>query len=669
MLDRIHKRDGTVVPFDLTKIAVAIRKALAAVGEDDPPVAEWLAGSVRQKLLARFRADEIPTVEHIQDVVEETLIEAGRAMVAKAYILYRQRHADLRDTGQMLDESVLAIDRYLDGRDWRIQENANIGYSLQGLNLNVSAAAAARYWLERVYSREVAEAHRAGDLHLHDLGQLSVYCCGWDLYDLLVRGFGGVEAKVESRPPRHFRSALGQVVNFFYTLQGEAAGAQALANVDTLLAPFIRYDDLDYDGVKQAVQEFVFNMNVPTRVGFQAPFTNLTLDVRCPPELADTAAIRGGEPTGDTLGDFDRERELFHRALGEVLLGGDARGRPFTFPIPTYNLVPGFDWEHPSLDVMWEMTARYGLPYFGNFIGSGMDPSQVRAMCCHLRLDTSRIEERLGRPGGRGGLFAAHPLTGSVGVVTLNCPRLGLRAEGRRSRFLELLDEQLVLACEALEAKRKLLERLTEQGLYPYSRVYLKELREGTGLYWHNHFSTIGVVGVNEACLNLFGQDIGTEVGREFASALLERIRERVEHFSAETGNLYNLEATPAESTAYRLARLDRERYGDRAHAAGGREPYYTNSTHLPVGYTDDLFIALEHQEPLQELYTGGTVFHAFLGEPIEDARQCRLLVRRMAERTRLPYFTITPTYSICPIHGYIAGLHETCPIMVEEPR
>jgi len=654
---QIRKRDGRIVPFDREKIANAIFKAAQAVGQEDGRrVAERITDAVVVPLERDFFGQgRVPSVEEIQDLVEAALIENGYVRMAKAYILYRERRAQVRETENLLLDSLTLMDDYLECSDWRVNENANMSYSIQGLNFHVASAVSARYWLHKIYPPEVQEAHAEGDFHIHDLSILAAYCCGWDLQDLLARGFGGVPTKTESKPPKHLRSALGQIVNFFYTLQGESAGAQAFSNFDTLLAPFVRYDGLDYRGAKQAVQEFVFNINVPTRVGFQSPFTNLTMDLFPPSTLRDRPVIIGGEFKEETYGDFAREMDLINRAFAEVMLEGDAKGRVFTFPIPTYNISKDFDWENSLPDAIWQMTAKYGIPYFANFVNSDMSPEDARSMCCRLRLDNRELRKR------GGGYFGANPLTGSIGVVTINLARLGYLASDEED-FFRRLERLMEIAKTSLEIKRKTLEKFTERGLYPYARHYLAAIKKIGGAYWANHFSTIGLNGMNEACLNFLGVSIAHPDGKALALKTLHFMREKLKGFQAETGNLYNLEATPAEGATYRLAKADKARFPDIITAGTDEAPYYTNSTHLPVGYTDDVFEALEHQDDLQVLYTGGTVLHAFLGERIDDWRQARLLVRRIAENFRLPYYTLTPTFSICPVHGYISGEHSYCP-------
>jgi len=654
MLEYIRKRDGRLVHFEEAKITEAIQKAVRAVGGADMEKAGGIAREVAVILGVIYKDERIPTVENVQDLVEKILIENGHARTAKAYILYRKQHESLRRTQEFMKESIESIDSYLVQEDWRVNENANMGYSLQGLNNHIAANITSNYWLNKIYPDYIANAHREGDFHIHDLGMLSVYCCGWDLKDLLLKGFTGAYGKIQSGPPKHFRTALGQAVNFFYTLQGEAAGAQAFANFDTLLAPFIRFDKLSYREVKQSVQEFIFNMNVPTRVGFQTPFTNITLDMIPPRNMANEAVIIGGELMEETHGDFQEEMDLFNRAFCEVMMEGDESGRIFSFPIPTYNITAGFDWDSPRFQPIWEMTGKYGIPYFSNFINSDMDPEDARSMCCRLRLDNRELRRR------GGGLFGSNPLTGSIGVVTLNLPRAAYQAANQEDFFARIA-ELMKLAHQSLEIKRKQLERFTEEGLYPFSRFYLSGIRERSGHFWDNHFSTIGLIGMNEACRNLIGMGVDSPQGKNLAVRTLNFMRRQLEIFQEETGHLFNLEATPAEGTSFRLANRDRKMFPDII-TAGTDEPYYTNSTQLPVGSTEDIFSALMHQDGLQTLYTGGTVFHGFLGERLEDWRSARLLVRRIAENFHLPYFTISPTFTICPVHGYITGEHFSCP-------
>ncbi|MGB9662090.1 MAG: ribonucleoside triphosphate reductase [Moorellaceae bacterium] len=650
---KIIKRDGRVVDFDEERIINAIFKAAKAVGGQDRRLACELANQVTALIAEKF-TDRLPTVEDVQDLVEKVLIENGHARTAKAYILYRQQHAEWRDFRNLLVNVEKMVQDYLEGRDWRINENSNMNYSLQGLNNHIIAAVTSKYWLEKIYTPEIRRAHEEGRIHIHDLSLLAPYCCGWDLADLLEVGFAGVGQKVESAPPKHFRTALGQIANFFYTLQGEAAGAQAFSNFDTYLAPFIRYDGLDYREVKQAMQEFIFNLNVPTRVGFQTPFVNLTLDVVVPPTLAEEPVIIGGKRQRECYGEFQKEMDWLNQAFCEVMMEGDARGRIFTFPIPTYNVTPDFPWESPVAEKILAMTAKYGIPYFANFINSDLKPEDVRSMCCRLRLDNRELRKR------GGGLFGANPLTGSIGVVTINLPRLGYLSSSKQE-FFQGLKDCMDLAKESLLLKRNILEKLTEQGLYPYSRFYLRRVKERFGKYWDNHFNTIGIVGMHEALLGLMGKGIDSEEGRDFALEVLDFMRDTLTAYQEETSQLFNLEATPAEGTSYRLARLDKSLYPDII-TSGSEEPYYTNSTHLPVDFTQDVFEALEHQDALQVKYTGGTVFHAYLGERITDLTACRRFLQTVMTHFRLPYITLTPTFSICPEHGYLEGEQWTCP-------
>ncbi|MBU0571383.1 MAG: ribonucleoside triphosphate reductase [Candidatus Omnitrophica bacterium] len=650
----IRKRDGRLEQFEPAKIDKAILEAAKAVGGEDAQKARDITRKLISFLEVMYKGDRVPTVENVQDLVEKILIENGHAKTAKAYILYREQHAKLRQTKKLLSDAVNMVDNYIQQKDWRVKENANMGYSLQGLNNFISTAVSNKYWLDKIYPKEIAERHLSGDVHIHDLGSISAYCCGWDLKDLLIRGFGGAYGKVESNAPKHFRVALGQIVNFFYTLQGEAAGAQAFSNFDTLLAPYIRYDGLEYSQIKQYMQEFIFNINVPTRVGFQTPFTNITMDLVIPEAFKDEAVIIGGKPRDAKYGDFQHEANLINKAFCEVMIAGDAKGRIFSFPIPTYNITKDFDWENKDLDGLWEMTAKYGIPYFSNFVNSDMDPNDARSMCCRLRLDNRELRKR------GGGLFGSNPLTGSIGVVTLNLPRLAYMSVDKKE-FFEGLDELMRIAKESLELKRRVLEDFTAQGLYPYSKHYLSDVKNRLKNFWANHFSTIGVIGVNEACLNLLKEDIGNKKGKEFAKELLDYIRRRMVDFQEETGHMYNLEATPAEGTTYRLAKMDREKYPGII-TQGKDEPYYTNSSNLPVNYTDDLLWVMDHQDDIQSLYTGGTVFHMMLGERIEDKNVCKNLVRKIASNYKMPYYTVTPSFTICSEHGYISGEHFTCP-------
>lgn len=652
----IRKRNGQEEVFHPEKITDAILKAGQATGEYGRDTARQLTFRVINVLHQCLQSD-IPSVEEVQDIVEDVLLTSPYRKTAKAYILYRQQHAEIRDISARFNSDL--VDRYLDQRDWKVNENSNMSYSLQGLNHYISAEVSKTYWLNRIYPPEVKNAHAEGRMHIHDLGLISVYCVGWDLQDLLLEGFKGAGGKMESAPAKHLRTALGQVVNFFYTLQGEASGAQAFSNFDTLLAPFIRYDHLSYNEVKQVLQEFVFNVNVPTRVGFQTPFTNITMDLTPPSYYADQGVIIGGKVQPEVYKDFQKEQDMFNRAFLEVMLEGDAKGRVFTFPIPTYNITKDFNWDNPNLELLWEITAKYGIPYFSNFVNSDMNPEDARSMCCRLRLDNRELRKR------GGGLFGASPLTGSIGVVTINMPRLGYRSKNEEE-FFRSLDESMLIARESLEIKRKVLEKFTDEDLYPYIKFYLRKVKERFNEYWKNHFSTIGLIGMNEACLNLFGEDICSPRGHAFSVKVLDYMRNRLIEFQAETGNNYNLEATPAEGVTYRLARMDKTKSPEIICAndedvKSGKAPFYTNSTHVPVGHSDDIFEVLELQDELQSRYTGGTVLHGFIGEKIHNVEGLKQLIRIICDKFKLPYFTITPTFSICPQCGYTAGEHPEC--------
>lgn len=658
-ITKIKKRSGRVVKFRKERIERAIRKAFNAVGEKDGERVKYLVRKVVEKLIRHFDGG-IPHIEEIQDTVEEILMRHGHTDVVRAYILYRDLRTRIRSIYSLVDSDEL-MEKYLDQSDWRVRENSNMAYSLQGLNNHVASIISANYWLNKIYPSPIRDAHTSGDFHIHDLQLLATYCAGWDLYDLLVWGFGGVPGKIECKPPKHFRTALGQLVNFLYTLQGEGAGAQAVSSFDTLLAPFIKADKLSYKEVKQAIQEFIFNMNVPTRVGFQTPFTNVTLDLTVSPVWRNEAVIIGGKPQKTTYGGCQKEMDMFNRAFAEVMLEGDAKGRVFTFPIPTYSITHDFDWENPIYEPIWEMTRKYGVPYFSNFINSDMKPEDVRSMCCRLRLDHRTLKKR------GGGLFGANPLTGSLGVITLNMPRIGFLAKDEKEYF-EKVSKLMDLAKEALLIKREVLEKFTNQGLYPYSRVYLSSIKERFGKYWKNHFSTIGLCGMNESLLNFLGKTIGDKEGRAFALEVLDFMRQKLLIYQKETGEMFNLEATPAEGTSHRLAMLDKKLYpkiicaNEKAYQEEKAAPYYTNSTQLPVNFTDDIFEALALQDEFQTKYTGGTVFHGFLGESLDNGEVVRHLVKKIAENYRLPYFTLTPTFSICHQCGYLKGEHQECP-------
>lgn len=653
MWEVIRKRDGREEKFQPEKITRAIFKAAAACGGDDYDWAEALTRQVLALAECEF-AGRTPEVEAIQDMVEKVLIENGHARTAKAYILYREKRKGAREMNALIGATIEMFSSYLGDRDWQIKENANTQKSINGLNNYVREAFTRQYWLNEIYPAEVREAHEAGDIHIHDLGFFGPYCTGWDLRQLLTEGFGGVAGKVESSPAKHLRSFLGQVVNSTFTTQGETAGAQAWSSFDTYCAPFIRYDGLAYEQVKQCLQEFVFNINVPTRVGFQCPFSNLTFDLRAPSLLRDQAVIIGGEAKEETYGEFQAEMDMFNRAFCAVMLEGDAKGRTFTFPIPTLNITPDFLWENPVTDDFMAITGKYGIPYFSNFLNSDLSPEDAVSMCCRLRLDVSELRRR------GGGLFGSNPLTGSIGVVTINLPRIGYLARNE-GEFKERLRQMVHIARTSLEIKRKCIERQSENGLYPYSIRYLRDVRARTGGFWSNHFSTVGIIGMNEALRNLTGNDITTAAGQAFATEMMHFLREQLLIIQQETGHFYNLEATPAEGATYRLARLDKARY-PAITTAGRNEPYYTNSTQLPVGYTDDIYEVLELQSELQSLYTGGTVQHLYLGESVEDPQLCKNLIRKIFTRYKLPYLSLTPTFSICPVHGYLRGEQFKCP-------
>jgi ribonucleoside-triphosphate reductase len=652
MFKFIKKRDNSVLPFEAKKITNAILNAGKATGEFDRSVAKKLTLHVLN-LAQQAIQNEVPSVEEIQDIVEEVLLSSTFKKTAKGYILYRDQHSKIREI--VSNAEINLIDNYLEKLDWKVKENSNMAYSLQGLNNYIASEVSKIYWLNKIYPPEIQQAHINGDYHIHDLGLISVYCVGWDLKDLLMVGFKGAKGKVESKPAKHLRSALGQIVNFFYTLQGEAAGAQAFSNFDTLLAPFIYYDKLSYKEVKQALQEFIYNVNIPTRVGFQTPFTNITMDLVIPSIYADTPVIVNGELQKETYSEFQEEMNILNKAFLDVMSDGDAKGRVFTFPIPTYNITKDFDWNNPVLENLWASTAKYGIPYFSNFVNSDMSPDDARSMCCRLRLDTRKLETR------GGGLFGANPLTGSIGVVTINMPRIAYLSKDEGD-FFDRLETLMKNAKNSLEIKRKVLEKLTENNLYPYTKFYLRDIEKRFEKYWKNHFSTIGLIGMNEACLNMFGENIGTELGRKFALKVMNFMRDTLVKFQEETGNNYNLEATPAEGTTYRLASIDKEKYPDIIVANEGDSPFYTNSTHLPVNYSDDIFETLDLQDKIQTKYTGGTVLHLYAGERITDTSSIKNLVNKICNNYKLPYFTFTPTFSVCKIHGYIDGEHFTCP-------
>ncbi len=652
---QVIKRDGTKVPFDAAKIVSAIAKAATASGESEAVAsAAHLANRITSKITVDSSC-QFPQIEQIQDQVELTLMDAGFHRTARAYIAYREQHQRLRNDRAAVVDSISSVNEYLDRDDWRVNANANQGYSLGGLILNVAGKVIANYWLSHAYPAEIGMAHRNADLHIHDLDVLAGYCAGWSLRTLLHEGFNGVPGKVESAPPRHLSSAVGQMVNFLGTLQNEWAGAQAFSSFDTYLAPFVRKDGLSYDEVRQNIQEFIYNLNVPSRWGSQTPFTNVTFDWVCPDDLREQVPVIAGQEMPFTYGDLQLEMDLINRAYIEVMSQGDAKGRVFTFPIPTYNITADFPWESENADRLFAMTAKYGLPYFQNFINSELQPNMVRSMCCRLQLDLRELLKR------GNGLFGSAEQTGSIGVVTINCARLGYLHKNDRNELYRQLDSLLVMAKNSLEIKRKIIQRHMDDGLFPYTKRYLGTLR--------NHFSTIGINGVNEMIRNFTGDldNITTEAGHLMAVELLDHVRLRMVEFQEETGHMYNLEATPAEGTTYRFAREDAKRYPGIMQAGTSDKPYYTNSTQLPVAFTDDPFEALERQDDLQAKYTGGTVLHLYMGERISSVEACKQLVKRSLERFRLPYITITPTFSICPVHGYLAGEHPFCPICDQE--
>lgn len=655
MLKQIIKRDRSIVLFKKEKIVLAIFKAAKAVGGDNFSTSEKLAEEAVRMAEIRY-PDGIAEVEGIQDIVEKVLIENGHAKTAKAYILYREKRRSARESNALIGATINMFGEYLNDSDWQINENANTQKSINGLNNYVREAFTQNYWLHEIYSEEIRDAHLSGDIHIHDLGFFGPYCAGWDLRQILMNGFGGVPGKVESKPPKHLRSFLGQIVNSTFTTQGETAGAQAWSSFDTYCAPFIHYDSLDYKTVKQALQEFIFNLNVPTRVGFQCPFSNLTFDLVPPSTLRNEYVILGGKLMDKTYGSFQKEMDLLNTAFCDVMMEGDSKGRVFTFPIPTINVTKDFDWESPVIQKIMEITCKYGIPYFSNYINSDLSPEDALSMCCRLRLDTSELRKR------GGGLFGSNPLTGSIGVVTINLPRLAY-ISASESEFKTRLWQQMNIARNSLEIKRKVIEEQTAKGLYPYSANYLNGVYERTGNYWFNHFNTIGLLGMNEACLNLLGSeyDLTSPEGQAFSVRTLTYMRDVIKDIQEETGNYYNLEATPAEGTSYRLAQKDKKRYPGII-TAGEKSPYYTNSSQLPVGFTDDIFETLDLQDELQSLYTGGTVLHLYLGEEIKDVSAAKRLIQKAFTNYKLPYISLTPTFSICNNHGYLSGEHFSCP-------
>lgn len=674
MFKKVQKRTGEIVAFNQNKITEAIFKALAATNKGDRKKAEELSEKVVALLSKRIKKDQTPHVEQIQDIAEEVLILEGLAKTAKAYILYREQRRRIREVKKAEEEALEMIDRYLEEMDWEVNENANLAYSLQGLHKYIVSSVSKKYWLNRLYPPEIRQAEIDGDLHIHKLQSLSPYCAGWDLYDLLLKGFGGVAGKIQSKPAKHFGAALGQIVNFIYMSSTEVPeGAVAFSNFDTLLSPFVRYDRLSYQEVKQALQEFLFNANLPTKIGFQSSFSNLTFDVTPSPVFAETPVLIGGKPQKEKYKEFQKEMDMINQGFYETMLEGDANQRVFTFPIPTINITKDFPWDKKALEPMWKATAKYGPNYFANYyINSDMKPEDCYSMCCRMQIDKTQLYNR-----GGGGLFGSGVNTGSIGVTTIDMARIGYLSKTHstssgqaKKEFFERLERLMDLAKAGLEIKRKTIEGFTEKGLYPFSRFWLLGIKKMRGQYWANHFSTIGLIGMNEACLNFMGKprtkvrdmDIGSKEGRKFALQVLDFMRKKLVEYQKQTGNLYNLEATPAEGTSYRLALKDKEKYPDIITAGTKKVPYYTNSTNLPVNYTNDIFEALELQDEILQKYTGGSVFHVFLGEKLQDGSQAKKLVKKIFENFKLPYISLTPTFSICPVHGYLSGEHFNCP-------
>jgi len=651
MIQTVRKRDGKLVPFDIAKITDAIFKAAEAVGGHDHTAAEMLANQTEKAIAKRFHKNSIPAVEEIQDLIEKVLIEEGHAKVAKAYILYRDQHRKIREKKNLILDINHTMDGYLQQSDWRVNENSNVNYSLGGLILHNSGAITANYWLNNIYTQDIADAHKNGDLHIHDLSMFSGYCAGWSLRQLITEGLGGVPNKITSAPAKHLLTLIQQMVNFLGCMQNEWAGAQAFSSVDTYLAPFVAADNLTFKEVKQAMQSFIFGVNTPSRWGSQAPFTNVTFDWICPSDLKEQCAIIGGMPIEKTYGEFQTEMDMINRAFLEIFIEGDAEGRGFAYPIPTYNVTKDFDWDSENAELLYKMTGKYGTPYFQNFINSDLNPEDVRSMCCRLQLDKRELRKR------GGGLFGADEFTGSIGVVTINLPRIGYLANTKEEFYLQL-DHLMDVARDSLETKREVCKTLLDQGLFPYTQRYLR--------HWDNHFSTIGLNGMNECTLNFMDKDLTDVDARAFAKEVLEHMRDRMRDFQETTGNLYNLEATPGEGTSYRLAKADYDRYKG-MNIPGGETPYYTNSTQLPVGSTECIFDALEMQDELQTLYTGGTVFHGFIGEEIEDTGMVKKLIHDVCSNFRMPYFTITPTFSVCKDHGYVKGEQFECPTCGED--
>ncbi len=659
---QVRKRDGRIVKFEKERITTGIFKAAESVGGRDRKRAEEIADVVVHKLLDRYSKRKYVKTEEIADIVKQVLIDEGHGKTSIAFGLFVDLKNQVMNIKSLIDADTLVRD-YIDVEDWQVNENSNMAYSWQGLNNYLSSTVQANYWLHSIYPKEISNANIDKDIHIHDLGMLAVYCCGWSLEDLLMKGFTGVPGKISSSPAKHFSTALGQCVNFFYTLQHEAAGAQAFSSFDTYLAPFIRYDKLSYKEVKQKLQEFMYNMNVPTRVGCQTPFTNITMDLVPSGTLAEQGVIIGGKVQKEKYKDFTEEMAMLNKAFCEIMMQGDAQGRLFSYPIPTYNLPKNFDWDNPDYKPIWEMTAKYGIPYFSNFINSDMNPDDARSMCCRLRLDNRELRKR------GGGLFGANPLTGSIGVVTINLPKIGYLSKTKKE-YLKRLDQIMDLSKKSLEIKRDFIEKYMEKGLYPYSKFYLADVKKRFGEYFKNHFNTIGILGMNESMMNFFKdktKGITSTEGREFALEIMDHMRERIANYQQETNQLFNLEATPGEGATYKFAKADKKKYPDIITAADvvekpGTVPYYTNSTQIPVNYTDDIFEALDMQDEFQCKYTGGTVMHLYVGEKISSPTSVKNLVKKVAENYKLPYFSLTPTFSVCPKHGYIPGEHKYCP-------
>jgi len=660
--NKIKKRDGTVVDFDSRKITIAVSKAMVAVGQKS----EKNAHKITQNTVADIEKEylnsgRIPTVEQVQDIVEKHLILARLPQVAKSYILYRDLRSRMRNVNNLFDVGEW-IKRYINKDNWKVHSDSEIDYHLQGMYKKIAEEVSEKYWMNEVYTEEMRALHYNKDFHIHKSSTISSYCVGWDIEDLLTVGYQGVPGNVSSRPPRHLSSALGQLMNFLYTLTNESPdGAVAVSSLDTYMAPFIRRDKLDYKHTKRAVKAFVYNLNMPTKSGGQVVFSNITLDLNCPKHMKRQPVIIRGKLQKEVYGDFQKEIDMFNRALVETYVEGDAKGKAFTWPIPTYNITKNFDWDNPNLEGLWEMTAKYGTPYFANFINSDMDPEDTRSMCCRLRIDNKELHKR------GGGFFGANPLTGSIGYTTINLPRIGYLNKGDEKGFFARLEYLMEVSRDVLNMRRKLIESLMEKGMYPYSKFYLRQVKERTGKYWTNHFNTIGIIGMNEACINFFNEDITTTKGQKFANEVLDFMNKELLRYQSHNGALYNLEASPAEGATYAIALKDKQLYpniivANEKEYQEGAEPYYTNSTHLPVGFTDDVFEALELQDDLQSKYTGGTVFHAFLSERLNTGKEAKALVRKIAEKYKLPYFTLTPTFSICESHGYIPGEHFNCP-------